>query len=824
MFPWLSEVFEKSSYFMPHGHCYLWIPSLLWLHVVSDMLIGVAYLGISLLLYLLVRTIRLPFSPVFIAFGLFIGLCGLTHFMNVWTVWNPDYLLDGMIKAATAAASVATAIGLVFVRPQVEEVVHTARLSEERRIRLESTYAELEALYKKVTELDEIKTQFFANVSHELRTPLALILGPAERLLGDANLTPEQKRQLESISRNGRLLLKQVNDLLDVAKLEAGKMQIRYVRLDLAPWLRRIASQFDIAADQRRIRFHVAIPDSLPAEIDPDMLERVFINLLSNAFKFTPEDGEIRVELQGGKEEFFLSVADTGPGIGIDQQQAIFERFRQAEGGATRKHGGTGLGLAIVKDFVELHGGRIEVTSAPGSGARFLVRLPLFAPASAEVKEAPHALEPMTQVALESALLGLGPDPGNASAGTLQPFHPDRSTVLVVEDNRELSDFISSVLGAEYNVVTAFDGQEGLERATALRPDLTVTDIMMPRMSGDQLVSELRARSEFDTMPILLLTAKADDELRVTLLRTGAQDYLVKPFLPQELLARAGNLMAMKRAGDTLRTELASASSDVEVLAKELAVKHRQLQTALDATEIAREQAERASEVKRHFLAMISHEMRTPLSSIHMIAQLLLRQKEGQSPDAFKTRLERLLRATQQLSTLIEGLLEYTRAESGKITTHPETVDTAALAQEVVEAHADSTSPDVRLVLEPPSDNLEPFISDPRLLRVILSNLVSNALKFTEQGTVTLRMRSTDGWHVFEVHDTGIGIPDADIPRIFLPFEQLEPIHRKSIPGVGLGLALVKQIAETLGGKVEVISKTGQGSTFRVRLPSRPKT
>lgn len=132
---------------MPHGHCYLWIPGLLWLHVISDVLIGVAYIGISLVLYLLVRKIRIPFSPVFIAFGLFIVLCGLTHFMNVWTVWNPDYLFAGLVKAGTAAASVATAIGLFFVRPQVEEVIHTARLSEERRIKLESTHAELETLY-----------------------------------------------------------------------------------------------------------------------------------------------------------------------------------------------------------------------------------------------------------------------------------------------------------------------------------------------------------------------------------------------------------------------------------------------------------------------------------------------------------------------------------------------------------------------------------------------------------------------------------------------------------------------------------------------------
>lgn len=821
---WLSEYFEKSNYFLPHGHCYFWMPSILWLHVVSDALIGIAYLGISLILYLLVRKIRLPFSPVFIAFGLFIGLCGLTHFMKIWTIWNPDYLLDGLVKAATAAASFATAIGLFFIRPQVEEVVHTARLSEERRIRLESTHAELEALYKKVKELDELKTQFFANVSHELRTPLALILGPAERMLDDRNLTSEQKRQLQIISHNGKSLLKQVNDLLDVAKLEAGKMQIHYVRLDLASWFRRTASQFEIAAEQRRIKYRISAPKTLIAEVDPDMLERVFINLLSNAFKFTPLDGEIHAEIKGGENEFRFSVADTGPGIGTDQQQSIFERFRQADGGATRRHGGTGLGLAIVKDFVDLHGGRIDVISALGAGARFVVHFPLFAPASAEVKAAPPALAPMTEVALEAALHELANEPLNAAEHSQLRHAPHRPRVLVVEDNAEMSRFIAGTLSSEFNVYEACDGREGLERALAIQPDLIITDLMMPRMSGDQLVSELRNRRDFDAIPILLLTAKADDELRVKLLQNGAQDYLTKPFLPRELLARAGNLIAIKRTGDTLRKELASASSNIEGLAKELSIKHRQLQTALDAAEVAREQAEKASQVKSHFLALMSHELRTPLSTLLLNTQLLSQAKERHLPSSFKSPLERMTRAAQQMSTLIEGLLEYTRIESGRVTVHLENIDAAKLAQEVIEAQAESAPPGVQISLEPASvagtQGLGTILTDSRLLSVILSNLISNALKYTHQGKVAVRIYDAAGCHVFEVQDTGIGIPEADLHRIFQPFEQLEPIHRKSIPGIGMGLALVKHIIDALKGKVEVESMPGKGSVFRVSLPS----
>jgi signal transduction histidine kinase len=814
---WLSEALEKTNYFIPHGHCYLWIPSLLWLHVISDTLIGIAYVGISLILYLLVRKIRLPFSPVFVAFGLFIGLCGLTHFMAVWTVWNPDYWLDGLIKAATAAASVATAIGLFFIRPQVEEMVHAARLSEERRVRLETAHAELEALYEKVKEQDELKTQFFANVSHELRTPLALILGPAEQLSADPGLTDKQKRQLRSISRNGKSLLKQVNDLLDVARLEEGELQPQYTRLDLVPWFHRLTSQFEVAAESRSIHYDISAPEALQAEVDADMLERILINLLSNAFKFTPQGGDIRAELQAEGESFYIRVSDSGPGVAPEQRETVFERFRQGDGGTTRQHGGTGLGLAIAKDFVQLHEGGIELASAEEGGAQFTVHLPLRAPHKAEVATAASPVSPEAQVALEAATAELETSPEDTALEQIA----GRPSVLIVEDTPDLNRFIASTLSDDYNVVTAEDGQQGLEEAIALQPDVIITDIMMPRMSGDQLVAELRARREFDATPVLLLTAKADDELRVRLLQQGAQDYLVKPFLPKELAARVKNLVTIKKTGDTLRSALASASNDVETLAHEIVLRHRQLEVAMETVEVAREQAEKASQVKTHFLAMISHEMRRPLANISMNAQLLERAAAELDPGLEKP-VARVSRSSQQLSTLIEGLLEYTRMESGKLIAHLELVDTVELAKEVIETvQLEVISPEVQLRLEPPTDQLDPFKTDRRLLRIILNNLLSNALKFTYEGTVTLRLGAEGDWHIFEVQDSGIGIEEADIPRIFEPFEQLEPVQRKTIPGVGLGLSLTKEIVESLGGKITVTSEKDIGSTFTVWLSNR---
>jgi signal transduction histidine kinase len=814
---WLNDIVERSGGFMPHGHCYLWIPSLLWMHVVSDALIGTAYLGISLILYLLVRSIRLPFSPVFVAFGLFIGLCGITHFMGIWTVWHPDYFLDGLIKAATAAASVATAIGLLYIRPQIMQTAEAARLSEERRVQLEAAHAELEGLYRKVTELDELKTQFFANVSHELRTPLALIVGPASTMRNDANLTLQQRRALDSIQRNGDSLMRQVNDLLDITRLEAGKLDLHYAKVDLEPWVRRIAAQFEIATEQRGLQLRVAA-EPVTADIDPDMMERVLINLLSNAIKFTPAGGAIEVALRPDGDEALLTVSDSGPGIGAGDTDIIFERFRQADGSVTRKHGGSGLGLAIVRDVVSLHGGSVRAGQSAAGGAAFTVRLPRAAGQNARFAGAQQPAGAVAQLALDSTVRDLS----EPEASLAIPAAPGRASVLVVEDNAGMRTFIAELLAESHNVSTAADGQEGLERAQALHPDLIVTDIMMPRMSGDQMVAALRACPDLADVPVLLLTARADDEMRVGLLRGGAQDYLTKPFQPRELQARAANLISAKRTGDRLRAALAGASGDLETLASELVSKHNALRTALDAADVAREQAERASEVKSLFLGMVSHELRTPIATIEMNVQMLERSREIGLPENQWRRVERLGRATRQIATLVESLLDYARVESGKVNVHLQELDAVAIVREVVAAHADHAAQGVVLELDAPAEPLPVLVSDARLVRVVLSNLVSNALKFTTHGSVQVTLAYKAPSYVFEVRDTGPGLEEADIARIFLPFEQLAPLQRKTVPGVGLGLALVDQIVNALGGMVEIVSTPGAGSVFIVRLPATP--
>src|SRR5262249_26019420 len=245
--------------------------------------------------------------------------------------------------------------------------------------------SELKDRNARLAELDHMKSVFLANITHELRTPLALILGPTEKWLSSGDLTEEQHRDLDVVIRNARSLLKTVNDLLDVSKLEAGKLSPEYARVDLSKTVRLACSLFEGIARERNVDYTVGVPFALMAEVDPEMIQRVLLNLLSNAFKFGAAGGMISCMLERSGNNAVIQVQDKGPGIPTDMRERIFERFMQVEDDATRRHGGTGLGLAIAKEFVELHRGSIRETTPAGGGALFMVTLPLKAPTDANV-------------------------------------------------------------------------------------------------------------------------------------------------------------------------------------------------------------------------------------------------------------------------------------------------------------------------------------------------------------------------------------------------------------------------------------------------------
>lgn len=433
--------------------------------------------------------------------------------------------------------------GLVHERIRTATRATSEALAQAREAneRLAAANARVTELYEKTRELDELKTRFFANVSHELRTPLTLILGPVARRLADPRLDEVARSDLIVVERNARLLHRHVSDLLDVARLEAGRMEMRYARTDLGGLVRLMASHFEVLAAEKGLRFAVETPDALPGEIDAAKCRRIVINLLSNAFKFTPEGGAVTVTLRAAGDRAVLDVRDTGVGVPVAMREAVFERFRQVEGGADRRFGGTGLGLAIVHDFVALHQGTVEVTDAPGGGALFTVTLPLKAPPGVVVEPAADETDALHERQAVDELRGPAA-PAEDAAGAA-----DAPLVLVVEDNADMNDFLTETLSRHYRVARAFDGEQGLERAIALRPDVILSDVMMPRLSGDEMVAALRRRPEMRDVPIVMLTAKADDDLRVRLLEAHVQDYLYKPFSVDELLARVGGLVKRRR-------------------------------------------------------------------------------------------------------------------------------------------------------------------------------------------------------------------------------------------------------------------------------------
>lgn len=399
---------------------------------------------------------------------------------------------------------------------------------------LRNANAEITRLYEKTKELDTLKTDFFAAVSHDLRTPLSLILGPIERMLLSRELPETTLRELSVVANNARTMLGYLNELLDVAKLEAKRMEPVFANTDLAQLLRFVASHFELAARDREIQFSIDIPPSLIGEVDAEKLSRAVFNLLSNAFKHTPHRGCVRLALSeepAGRAR--ISVADSGPGVPLEQRGHVFQKFRRLDADT---NSGIGLGLAIAQEIVQLHRGSIVLDDAPEGGARFTIEAPLQA--AGAVAAAPKVN-------------------GDENA----------PLILVAEDNLEMNRFVSEVLSSDYRVASVFDGASALESAHLLKPDLILTDLMMPCLSGEELVRRVRESRELDAIPIVVLTAKIDEALRVQLLRGGAQDLLGKPFSSAELRARVSNLVSKKRAEDALRQSRAELDGIVSISA-----------------------------------------------------------------------------------------------------------------------------------------------------------------------------------------------------------------------------------------------------------------
>ncbi|WP_432199026.1 SpoIIE family protein phosphatase [Streptomyces sp. bgisy027] len=431
-----------------------------------------------------------------------------------------------------------------------------------------------------LAELDRAKTTFFANVSHELRTPLTLLLGPLQQALAD-EARPERREQLELAERGALRLLKQVNTLLDVAKAGAGQLRPTLEPVDLAAATAELAGVFRSAFEAAGLTLEVdcpPLPD--PVSLDREMWEKIILNLLSNALKFTFTGGA-RVQVAAAGDRARLTVTDTGTGIPASELPRLFERFYRVRGARSRSHEGSGLGLVLVKDLVEAHDGTVSVDSLLGQGTTVTVDLPF-----ADAHRAPPA-PPATGVAPSGETSGKGarpgraaayadeamgwltPDPAGSAAPAPIPHAPanqgvpqspdppetDRPRLLVVDDNADMRAYLTQLLQPDYEVLPAADGRAALEMALAQPVDLVLSDVMMPRMDGFELVRALRADPRTARLPIVLLTARAGEEESVQGRRAGADDYLAKPFSARQLLARVRTGLELSQLREQVLTE-----------------------------------------------------------------------------------------------------------------------------------------------------------------------------------------------------------------------------------------------------------------------------
>jgi signal transduction histidine kinase len=416
-----------------------------------------------------------------------------------------------------------------------------------------------------LAELDRAKTAFFSNVSHEFRTPLTLMLGPTEHALSSAQ--PLGGPELESVHRNQLRLLKLVNTLLDFSRIEAGRVQASYQMTDLAALTTDLASAFRSATQRAGLRLSVACgPIAQPTYVDREMWEKIVLNLLSNAFKFTFA-GTIHVALRaaaGGRVE--LQVADSGVGIPHDQLPRVFERFHRVEGTPARSYEGSGIGLALVRDLVHLHGGEISVVSEVGRGTTFTVSIPSGFE-HLPVDHVVHAMQPShlhgaaSYVAESLRWLPDAGEGGNVTErrassgdGVHEPV-PATARVLVADDNADMRDYLARLLDHRWQVETVTDGRQALAAVRARKPDLIVTDVMMPVMDGFALLRELRGDPATRSIPVIMLSARAGEDARIEGLQAGADDYLVKPFSARELVARVATRLELKRLGARLEEE-----------------------------------------------------------------------------------------------------------------------------------------------------------------------------------------------------------------------------------------------------------------------------
>lgn len=725
------------------------------------------------------------------------------------------------------------------------------------RYSLADNQAELEQKNLQLVEMDRLKTDFFSNITHELRTPLTLMIAPLQRLQrlypagspqgGNGGAPPSMLHdELTGIYQNALRLLKLINDLLDLASANVGRMRISHQRFSLRLFTGRLLQSVTNMARQGDVAVHQQMPEHLEmVDSDQEKLEKILLNLLFNAVKFTPKGGSVTLVTNTVNNFLVFEVIDTGIGISQQNLPFIFDRFWQADSSVTRRHPGTGLGLALVKELATRMGGRVEAESIQGTGTTMRVLIPYtqngdalvvghapreddapaeagteaaLTPAKSEVaKEGSgdsDAAQWIKSVYREAEELQIADESEDESIRSSTPdlvdleVQGDRAElplVLIIDDEPGMLRFMHSELEPRYRVIQATDGAAGLELAVKHVPDLIVADYMMPNLDGLSLCRELRDRPVTLMLPIMLVTARSDEDVRLTALRNGANDVMVKPFSLTEFHTRVHNLVH----ASLLQKEVTQRNAELEQTLAELRAAERDLI-----------QSEKMAALGI-LTGGIMHEINNPLNFARS-ALFILDRRTGKLPDESKGTLKEVVsdirEGINRISTIISDLRTFC---------HPETVMAAScpVSEPIQSAIRILSSPlkefHIQLHENVPADIV--VRGDRNQLTLVLLNLLKNAIDAlasnmtpdSDPPQIWISASSEGSATDIQIRDNGPGIASDNLSKIFDPFFTTKPAGE----GTGLGLSVCYRIITAHGGDISAHAAAGGGTVFTIRIP-----
>jgi len=724
---------------------------------------------------------------------------------------------------------------------------------------------ELELARDELAELDQAKSRFSANVHHELRTPLTLILAPLDSLRsGEFGRFPEGvERMLATMHANGRRLHKMINNLLDLSKVESKQFAIRRRAMRLGPIVDELVTGAAALADRKGIEISsVGFSDLPEIYADAEAIEKVLVNLVGNSLKFTNRGGHIELRAECGDSGITVVVSDSGIGIPAKKLDSIFDRFAQIDSSTTRRYEGTGIGLSLAKEMVELHGGRIWAESqGEGSGTTMHLVLP-FGESDGEADDDVLSDDSGGSLGLGRSIESMeadlnmerresGADPlvemersverwegscefagFDASAQRAPASAPE---VLIAEDNPDMRALLAMIVSREFRIRVASNGREALEALRASEPDLVLSDVMMPEMSGIDLCRAIKENVETQAIPVVLVTSKAEREMKIEGLERGADDYVTKPFHPRELLARVRSLVRVRGLQKILadRNEtLERALRDLKQAEVQLVQSERFAAVGELAAGIAHEvnnpvnfalNAARAMDATVKELRDLANRV-TSLDFGHAeqlareIEELRIEQQAGRADDLAATLIELAEIVSDGLKrtySLVRDLRDFAAVNQSR-----ERVAGCDLGKgirstiQLLKYGLKERNANVEIDIE---DDVPTLLGDPGALNQVFLNLIKNAAESFPPagGNILVSLRRDGNAVVVTVADDGPGIPADTVPLLFEPFFTTKPPGE----GTGLGLSISRKIVVAHGGRLEVDSEVGRGTRFSVCLP-----